>query len=823
MLSVTLAQARAHAGRFLASGTAILIAVAFVVSTLVLGATATASVTNSLAGQYRTSAVVVGDLADGAQARDAAARVENLAGVRAVAVDAEAPVKVVAPGHGKLFGTVGSLADAPDLRWQQLAQGRFPTGPGEVAVGADSGPAIGDTVTITVRGDRADETTERAAATATVVGTIDLSGSAQRLGGIAVFTTPTQLQEWTGGVAAHRIRIAGDEDPDALRAEVTGALGPDAVVRTGAEQAEQESTAYLGDTDMIRNVLLAFAAVAVVVAGLVIANTFAVLLAARTRELALLRCVGATARQIRRSTRAEAVVVGVVASIAGVLAGVGLAWLVSAVATAFDAPVPLDSPTVTPVTVLAGLAVGVVVTVLAAEAPARAATRVSPLAALTPVEATSESAATSRTRLVAGVTTLVVGGAVLGFGVHAEQVTIACPGGILLALGVVLLARSIVPRAVATVGRPSARLVGPLGELAVGNALRNPRRTTATATALLVGVTVTATMVVGIATVGGAAPRALDEQFPIDVTVDAGVAGGLPADLAPRIGDLDAVTAVAPLLGADTVTADGTRLAVLGVDRIDTAATVRIPLTLPAPGEVSLAPEQMATLGVAAGDRLDLGNADARRTLAVVTGIDGQPALVDRTDAVGLGAVPQSLWIRLADGLSDRDLTAVQDEITALAEESAPNADVGGAAAMRAAIDSILEVLLLVVIGLLSVAVLIAVIGVGNTMALSVIERRRESGLLRAVGVTRSGLRLVLTCEAVLVAVVASALGAVLGSVLGAAGTASVFGWDSLTVGAMPWLQIALIVLAGGIAGVVAAVLPARTAARATPIEALAG
>ncbi|CRK51415.1 ABC transporter transmembrane protein [Rhodococcus sp. RD6.2] len=822
MLRLTLAQARANAARYVASGSAILIAVAFVVATLVLGSTTSASVTNSLAGQYRTSAVVVDGLADAGQAAETAERVAAVPGVRAVTVDGQAPVKVAAAGHGKLFGTVTSLAEAPDLRWQRLAEGRFPAASGEIAVGSDSGLSLGDTVAVTVRGARADEGTEAGTGTATVVGEIDLAGSAERLGGVAVYTTADQLRAWSGDVATHEIRASGDGDPRELRDSVAAALGPDVVVRTGAEQAQAASASYLGDTDTIRNVLLAFAAVAVVVAGLVIANTFAVLLAARTRELALLRCVGATARQIRRSTRIEAVAVGVAASAAGVLAGIGLAWAVTRAAIAFDAPVPLDTLAVTPTAVLAGLAVGIIVTYLAAVAPARAATRVSPLAALAPVEAAAEPATTSRARLFAGLAGLVAGAGVLGFGVYAEQVMIACAGGIVTALGVVVLGRTIVPPMVAAVGRVPARLVGPLGELAVGNALRNPRRTTATATALLVGVTVTATMVVGIATVGAAAPRALDEQFPVDVSVDADVAGGLPANLEPRIRDIDLVTAAAPLLGADVVAGDGTRLAVLGVDRVDSGATLRIPLALPAAGEISLSPEQARVLGTAAGDTLDVENAGVRRSLSVVTGQEGQPALVDRVDALALAAVPQSLWIRLADGLSDRDLVAAQNEITSVAEEFAPTAEVGGAVSMRAAIDSVLDVLLVVVIGLLSVAVLIALIGVGNTMALSVIERRRESGLLRSLGVTRSGLRSVLICEAVLVAVVASALGVVLGSVLGVAGTASVFGLDSLDPGSVPWLQLALIVLVGGVAGVIAAAAPARSAARATPVEALA-
>lgn len=824
MLTLTLAQARAHLGRYLASATAVLIAVAFVVATLVLGATTSASVTNSLAGQYRTTAVVVDGLVDAAQARAAAEGVADLPGVGAVTIDATAPTKVTSAAGGTLFGTVTSLAEAPSLRWQRLAAGSYPAAAGEIAVGSDSGLAIGDRVTVTVRGVRDDESTEVAAATATVVGEIDLSGSAQRLGGVSVYTTAAQVRAWAGEAAANEIRLAagGDTDPDRLRDEVAAALGPQLSVRTGDAQAALVSQQYLGDTNQIRDALLAFAAVAVVVAGLVIANTFAVLLAARTRELALLRCIGATARQIRVGARIEALVVGTVASVAGVLTGIGLAAVVARAATAADAPVPLDTLAVTPAAVGTGLAVGVLVTFLAAVAPARAATRVSPLAAMAPAEAVTEPVGSSRIRLAAGTVGLVAGAALLAFGVSGEQMLLACAGGIATALGVVLLARSIIAPLVAAVGRIPARLVGPLGELAVGNALRNPRRTTATATALLVGVSVTATMVVGIATVGAAAPAALDEQFPIDVTIETDGGRGLPPDLGPRIADLDRVASVAPMYGADVASGEN-RLTVLGVDRSATVATLRTPIVLPSEGEVTLAPDQIEALGVAPGGRLDLDAAGVRRSLTVVAGREGQPALVERADALALSAVPRALWIRLVEGLSEADVTAAQSEITTVTEDLAPAAQVGGAVSMRAAIDSILDVLLLVVVGLLSVAVLIALIGVGNTMALSVIERRRESGLLRALGVTRSGLRTVLVCEAALVAVVASALGVVLGSVLGAAGTASVFGWGALTLGAMPWLQLALIVLVGGVAGVLAAAAPARSAARVTPVRALAG
>lgn len=821
MLSLTLAQARAHAGRYLASVLAVLIAVAFVVATLVLGATTQASITNSLAGQYRNTDVVVADAGDAEQARRAALAVGEVAGVRAVTTDTETAVRVSAAEHGKLFGTATSLAVDEDLRWQRLSDGRFPDAPGEVAVGSGSGLPLGSRVAVTALSADAGEVSGEAV----VVGEVDLSGSARRMGGVSLFATADQLATWTAGGAHHEIRVAGvDGDQSALAAAVAGALGPDATVRTGAEQAEAASAEYLGGADVIRNVLLAFAAIAVVVSGLVIANTFAVLVAARTREMALLRCIGATGAQVRRGVRIEALAVGLVASVAGVLAGVGLAWAVTRVAGALDAPVPLDTLGVSPAAVGAGLAVGLVVTYLAAMAPARAATRVAPLAALAPVEAKPEPASSSLARNVGGGAGLLVGVVVLAAGVRAEQVTVACGGGILLFLGVVLLGRTVIPAAVAALGRAPARLAGPLGELAVGNALRNPRRTTATATALLVGVTVTATMVVGIAAVGASAPKALDEQFPVDVTVVSAAPQGIPVDLERRVGALDRVTAVAPLLRAEATAPNGQRVTLSGVDPDATRAALRIPLALPQAGQISLSPEQIDALGVAVGQRLELRHDGVTRALTVVAGPDGQPALVGRSEVLAMTTAPvtESLWIRLADGLTDEQVNAVQSEITDAAGQLDPTAEVGGAVAMRAALASVLDTLLLIVVGLLSVAILIALIGVGNTMALSVLERRRESGLLRAVGVSRAGLRTLLVYEAVLVAVVASALGVLLGLVLGVAGTASVFGAGDVVLPSSAWLTLVVIVLVGGVAGVAAALLPARAAARVSPVQALA-
>jgi putative ABC transport system permease protein len=225
------------------------------------------------------------------------------------------------------------------------------------------------------------------------------------------------------------------------------------------------------------------------------------------------------------------------------------------------------------------------------------------------------------------------------------------------------------------------------------------------------------------------------------------------------------------------------------------------------------------------GDTGTVGGNCGNATARVVEGRDGHPPPLDHTDMAVSASSPviDAYWIRLSEGNSDEQSLAATDHVTELARELAPGSEVQGMIAMRGAIDSVLDTMLMVVAGLLSVAVLIALIGVGNTMALSVLERRRESGLLRALGLTRKGVRAMLIWEALLVAGVASGMGVVFGLIFGSAGTASVFGYDDVVLSGIPWVQLFAIVLIGGVCGVIAALLPARRAGAISPVSAMAG
>jgi putative ABC transport system permease protein len=268
----------------------------------------------------------------------------------------------------------------------------------------------------------------------------------------------------------------------------------------------------------------------------------------------------------------------------------------------------------------------------------------------------------------------------------------------------------------------------------------------------------------------------------------------------------------------DAQGADGALYAVAAVDPGTVGQVAKIGVVVPQPGTLVVPEVDLREYGLQDGGTvaLDAGRG-ARDFTVVATGL-AQPMMIAASDAAP-GA--NTVWVRAADDADDRQLRELQREVAAVAEAAAPGVEVTGTVALRATMNSIIDTLLMVVGGLLSIAVLIALIGVGNTMALSVIERRRESALLRVVGLARAGLRTLLVWESALVAAVAAVLGVGLGILFGIAGTASLFGIGNVALDAMPWLPLAGIVLAAGAAGIVAAVVPARQAMKAAPVEAL--
>jgi putative ABC transport system permease protein len=820
--TVLLAQVRAHAARLLASTLAVVIAVGFVVATLVLNETARATVLDAVGAQYVGAAAVVTS-SDGSPVADDAAAVAGLASVAAVAPSWETSVQANVPGRsGSQYLSVVTVADDPALRWQRVSAGTLPDRPGEVAVSERARAAVGDVLTVTTYdADGAESRSE-----ATVTGIVDLSGDPEAgLYGRA-FVVPDQARSWGASDPTElRVAAAPGVAAEQVRTDVAAVLaGRPVTVLTGPERAVDAAASTLGNATALAAVLLVFGTVAVLVAGLVIANTFAVLLAQRTRELALLRCVGATARQVRRGVLGEAVLTGLASSALGVAAGIGLAAGMSALAGETDSPIPLAGLSVPWYAPVVGVLVGTLVTLVAALAPSRAATRVAPLAAMRPVDRAPLRSRPGILRQVLGLLLLLPGVGLMALGVVEGNVLIALPGGVLSFLGVVLLAQRAVPPVVAAAGRLAGRFGGVPAQLAAGNATRNPRRTAATATALLIGVTLTSAFVVGAASTRATAQAGLAAQFPTDIVVSS-FDGALPASLLATLGDVDGVERGAAVLSGDVTGPDGEPMWTFGVDAASTAPVLRSTekLSLPEPGEAVVPSWLAQTWAVADGDTVVLGAAGEQRSFTVLVADDREPLMLTADDlrAVAPETGIGELWLRLTGAEADRQVEAV-DRITDVVAETDPTAQVTGLVTMRNQIDEVLDLLLLIVTGLLGVAVVIALIGVGNTLALSVVERRQENGLLRALGLTRRQLRGLLAWEAVLVAGVAAVLGVVIGGAYGLIGAASVLGEVGEIVLSVPWLQVAAIVAVATVAGLLASVLPARRAARTAPVAAIA-
>ncbi|GAA1861514.1 ABC transporter permease [Myceligenerans crystallogenes] len=839
----TLAQMRRSAGRLTAAGIAILIGTAFVAVTLIAGNVITRTTYDTVAARYADADVVVKTGADSWQ--------QDVEAVRAVdGVMAAQPVLTgyldLSAGGGRSYGEAFALPDDERLSPLRITDGAWPAARGEIAVPEQIAErleiGVGDTVTVhgwevtDPETGEGEETTEEV----TVSGITEDLFKAYAASGGAVVAMPQDMVKWSDPPEVGEVfevmavldpSVMSDGEPTAAIREALAA----AVVSDGRpevlsvdEHAAEISAEQTGGEDLVFLVfVLTFAAVALVVAGLVIANTFQVLVAQRTRTLALLRCIGAGRGQLYRSVLFEAFVLGALASLGGVVTGALLAQIALWVAPRFDLGVPLPSVVEpTPQVVLLPLAVGVVVTILAALAPAMNATRVAPLAALRPAAAPSLRQGAGRVRAVFALLFTLGGAGLLALAVlvlHDDPeygLLVAVAGGALSLVGVIVGAVFWLPKVAAFFGRLTGAS-GPAAKLAAANTLRNPRRTSATATALLIGVTLIVTMATGAAAARATATTALDLQFPMDVMVGAG-ATDVPGDTASRVADAASVDAVAEIRTADGTFSDNgyVTLSAAAPDALRGAVRDAGEVDAIQPGSILFSPTALKEWGVEAGERIEVKGPGGKLPLTiVVTESEAFTGFVTEADLAKVAPEAEltQVWASLADDA---------DPASGLAEvQEALNDDglmVLGLAAQRAQFEQVINLMLGIVVGLLAVAVVIAVIGVTNTLSLSVIERRRESATLRAIGLSKSQLRGMLAVEGMLIAGVGAVLGIVLGLVYGWAGAATALSVMGEVTYPVPWVDLAVVLAVSLVAGLIASVAPARNALRASPVEALA-
>ncbi len=842
MWRTTLKSLGSHKRRLVATCAAVLFGVAFLTGTLVLGDTMTAGFsdlfaeTNAGTDAMVRNATEVGEseftergLVDVSVADDIAA----VPGVAAVAPVIEGYGRIVGADGDPLGGNgpptiAGNWITDAGLNPYALASGRAPSGPGEVVIDKASATkghlAVGDTTTI-----RMPEPVE-----VTVVG-IATFGAADSAGPLtyAAFTTDEAmrlLMPRPGEVSNIRVAAEPGVSQADLVSRIDRVLPAEVESLTGAQlTAEMEEGIQDDFLRFFEQTLLVFAGVSLVVATFSIYNTFSILVAQRTRESALLRALGASRGQVLRSITVEAVVVGVVASALGIAAGIGLASGLFALMDAAGMDMPVSQLVVgTSSVVVAGI-VGVVVTLIASLVPALRASRTAPLDALRAAAVDRSAASWLRAGFGAVLTAAGVGAVVAGT-MGDGALDLAGLGALATLVGLVVLGPVAARPAAGVIGAPHAALRGVSGALARRNAMRNPRRTAATASALMVGVAV-----VSLFTVFGASAKAsiddtVRDQFGGDLVIAADDMPGasLSTELAQAVGALPEVAATSSMANAPMRVGGHDELAITYEPAtfgrmLDLGSTDGDLATLTA-DQVAVSSSYADDHHLAVGDPLPLSFADGTTTDATVG------AVYERSDLIGDVMVPEAAFLpHTAQPTYEVVMIDVAGGTSVGTAERAIQtvADGFGAPDVQTAdeyIDSVagqVNQVLTIVYGMLALAIVIALMGIANTLALSVHERSRELGLLRAVGQSRRQLRSMVRAEATTVALFGTVGGVALGVFLGWAVVDSLAseGFTNFTI---PTGPLAVVVAIGALVGVVAAVRPARRAARMDVLAAIA-
>ncbi|MDR7278456.1 ABC transporter permease [Catenuloplanes atrovinosus] len=834
LLRTALAGLRMHWVRLLMTAAAIVVGVSFLAGSLVYGDTARAAFYDDLAKSSRNVDVVVQSgwsLLD----RDTLDRVRAVDGVAAADGRVIANLGMLG-ADGKLLITSGhvgygiSVPTSPGLSRFDVAEGRVPERTGEIAVERQTAEQQGFTLGGVVRLVGPDG----APVDFTLVGVLDL-GVNKLFGGASVGALTdadllriTNTNRYTQVVATAAPGVSQEE----LRARVRAAV-PGGWTMTGDELAAELATEAAKYVDGFLSVLIGFGLVALTVSGFVIYNTFAVLAAQRARELALLRCVGASRPQVLGTVLIEASVLGVLASLGGVLASLVVGWglLLSRelVATSIpDHPLVLRWPTV-----LVAVGFGTALTLLGALVPAVAASRVPPLTALRDAGTREHRETGRRARAVAcavpaGLGLLI---ALAGLGLDFAGLPLVLGGAMLIFLGMVAGAPLVIGRVIRALGALPARVFGVPVRLATLNAYRNPRRVAATTSALMIGVTLMSLFSVLLATARDQAGRELTENFPVDfvltpkrVNVDGPVtaADGVPRAAIDALAARPELATVAPARLASRETdpdfhGDGAVWATSGEVRPEVKEGDLGALTV---GTAAVQRDYATARGAGLGDRLTLPGGGTVRIIALYDDAPLDASVMLSWDgftaAYGAGQ-PNRVLIDVAAGTTTDAARRVVDAALA----GYPLVQVESAADQAESLSASLDELLAIFAALLGMSVLIALFGIGNTLSLSVFERTRESATLRALGLTRAQLRATLLSEAALMALVGALTGVVFGAATGWAASLGLISAYGSGAPVLPVGQLALFALVATLSALVAAVLPARRAARASVVSAL--
>jgi putative ABC transport system permease protein len=839
MLRTVLKGLWAHKRRLLGTTTAVVLGIAFLTATLVLGDSMRAGFRSAFSEANAGTDVIVRSASkvggeDSVRGFIDAGLVDTVARADGVAeaVPSIEGVATIIGSDGTRIGGDGpptvatNWIDDPTLNPYHLAEGRAPEGSNEVVI--DRGAAEDGDLHV---GDRTTVLTP-APVEVKVVG-IATFGDEDSLGPTTytAFTLP-EAQELIAGRpdAISSVLVAADAgvSQGSLRDEIMQLMPARIEALTQGElTSEQEAEIQSDFLGMFEVLLLAFAGIAMVVAAFSIYNTFSIVVAQRTRESALLRALGASRRQVVAGVTLEAIVVGVLASAVGFAVGLGLAVGLDALLSGLALP---DAGLVVSTgTVVIAAAVGIVTTVFASVAPAVKASRVAPLAALRDVAV--DRSAVSKARVVAGILTAGAGLAlVIATSAGDGAVNRVGLGALAMLAGAVVLGPVVARPAAAVLGTGAAVARGFTGRLARRNAMRNPRRIAASASALMVGTGVVALFTTFGASLEATIDDAVDTQFAGDLVVvqDFDSGATMSPGLAAAIGDLPEV---ASSIGAGEVTAriDGHDVEPMATDlaRLDGMLDLGVSqgsVADFAPGQIAISEHYAEDHHLGIGDVIPMTFVDG-----ATTDLDVGVIFSERMNLGDLILNPADwapharqagdvvVFIDLADGVPEADGQAAVTTVTQRFSAPDPQTRDEYVDSVGDQIDQILTL----VYGLLAVAVLIGLMGVGNTLALSIHERTRELGLLRAVGQSRRQLRSTVRWESVIVAVFGTVGGVAVGTFIGWGLMRAIHSQEGFGLFAIPVTPLAVILALAAVAGVIAAVRPARRAARLDILDAI--